>query len=213
MSVSRISSLLCLAAVLLAPAAMAAAFRTVVIDPGHGGHDSGGRWGKVYEKHIALDTSLRLEKHLRKMGYRTVMTRRDDRFLTLPQRVEFANRHREAIFVSVHYNYTWKQQVQGVETFYFNQDGWNLANHVQRSMIQRTRSEDRQARFARYYVIRNCNLPSILVEGGFVSNEEERKLMKSGGFREAIARGIAEGIDRYRKAEETTKGRPTGVRG
>jgi N-acetylmuramoyl-L-alanine amidase len=146
------------------------------------------------------------------MGYRTVMTRRDDRFLTLPQRVEFANRHRDAIFVSVHYNYTWKQNVQGVETFYFNHDGWDLANHVQRSMIQRTRAEDRQARFARYYVIRNCKLPSILVEGGFVSNEEERELMKSGGFREAIARGIAEGIDRYRKSGEFMKSNSSGPR-
>jgi N-acetylmuramoyl-L-alanine amidase len=210
---NRFRSILMLLVVgLFTPAAMAADFRTVVIDPGHGGHDSGGRWGRVYEKHIALDTALRLEKHLRKMGYRTVMTRRDDRFLSLPQRVAFANRHRDAIFVSVHYNYTWKQHVQGVETFYFNQAGWDLANHVQRSMIQRTRAEDRQARFARYYVIRNCNLPAILVEGGFVSNAEERELMKMGGFREAIARGIAEGIDRYRKSSESKSSKPAGTR-
>src|SRR5688572_12817511 len=88
-----------------------AGFRTVVIDPGHGGHDKGGQWGRVYEKHLALDTSMRLENHLKSMGYRTIVTRRSDYFISLPQRVAVANRQRDAVFVSVHYNYTWKQEV------------------------------------------------------------------------------------------------------
>jgi N-acetylmuramoyl-L-alanine amidase len=175
----------------------AADFRTVVIDAGHGGRDHGGQWGRVYEKHLALDTSVRLEKHLKRMGYRTVMTRRGDYFLTLPQRCQIANRYRNAIFVSVHFNYTWKQEVSGLETFYHNSEGQKLANQVQNRMIRYTRSIDRDEKFARYYVIRNTNMPSILVEGGFVSNEAERKRMKSGRFREALARAIADGIQRY----------------
>jgi N-acetylmuramoyl-L-alanine amidase len=67
-------------------------------------------------------------------------------------------------------------------------------------LVRKTRTVDRSAKFARYYVIRNCNLPAILVEGGFVSNEAERERMKSAQFRDAIARGIAEGILRYRRA-------------
>jgi len=175
----------------------AADFRTVVIDAGHGGHDLGGQWGRVYEKHLALDTATRLEKQLKSMGYRTVMTRRGDYFLTLPQRCQIANRYRDAIFVSVHFNYTWKQDVSGLETFYFNSEGQKIANHVQNRLIRYTRSVDRNEKFARFYVIRNTNMPSILVEGGFVSNQAERNRMKSARFREALARAIADGIQRY----------------
>ncbi len=181
------------------PLLFAASFRTVVIDAGHGGQDHGGHWGQVYEKHLALDTAVRLENYLKKLGYRTVMTRRSDYFLSLPQRVAIANRYKDAIFVSIHFNYTWKQHVSGLETFYYGSQGQALAQAVQRSLVSRTRTVDRQAKFARFYVLRNCKLPAILVEGGFVTNESERDLMKSGGYREAVARGIAEGIQRYRR--------------
>lgn len=180
--------------------AWAAGFRTVVIDAGHGGHDNGGKWGKVYEKHLALDTAVRLEKNLKRMGYHTVMTRRSDYFVSLPQRVAIGNRYKNAIFVSLHFNYTWKTDVCGLETFYYNSEGQKLAHFVQRSLVRQTRTVDRKAKFSRYYVIRNSTLPAILVEGGFVTNEAERERMKSGNFREAIARGVADGIDRYRRS-------------
>lgn len=179
--------------------AQAANFRTVVIDPGHGGHDKGGQWGRVYEKHLALDTSARLENHLKKMGFHTVMTRRSDYFISLPQRVAIGNRYKNSIFVSIHYNYTWKQHVSGLETFYHRRDSQRLAQFVQQGMLRRVRAVDRGAKFARYYVIRHSNNPSILVEGGFVSNTPERARMKSAWFRDSIARGIADGIQRYRR--------------
>ena len=183
----------------LGSAASAANFRTVVIDAGHGGHDNGGQWGRVYEKHLALDTAARLETKLKSLGYQTVMTRRSDYFISLPQRVSTANRYKNAIFVSIHYNYTWKQHVSGLETFYSNEESKRLAQLVQSSLIRRTRTVDRSAKYARFYVIRNTRLPSILVEGGFVSNAAERDRMKSGWFRESIAQGIADGIQRYRR--------------
>lgn len=177
----------------------AANFRTVVIDAGHGGHDNGGQWGKVYEKHLALDTAYRLESKLKSLGYKTVMTRRSDYFVTLPQRVKVGNSYNNAIFVSIHYNYTWKQEVSGLETFYSDTAGRQLAQLVQASLIRRTKTVDRSAKYARFYVIRNSRLPAILVEGGFVSNAAERDRMKSGWFREAIAQGIVDGIQRYRR--------------
>lgn len=177
----------------------AARFKTVIIDAGHGGHDRGGAWGKVYEKHLALDTAVRLENHLKRLGYNTVMTRRGDYYLTLPQRVEIANRYKNAIFVSVHFNYTWKEGVSGLETFYFSGESQGLASHVQKGMVRKTKTVDRDAKFARYYVIRNSRNPAILIEGGFVTNEEERERMKSATFRESIARGVAEGIERHRR--------------
>jgi N-acetylmuramoyl-L-alanine amidase len=180
--------------------ASAASFRTVVIDPGHGGHDNGGQWGKVYEKHLALDTATRLEANLKRMGYQTVMTRRSDYFVSLPQRVAIGNSYRNAIFVALHFNYTWKENVCGLETYYYSSEGQKLAQYVQQSLVRQTRTVDRNAKFARFYVIRNSTLPAILVEGGFVTNEQERERMKSGDFREAIARGVAEGIQRYRRS-------------
>ena len=191
---------LALAAVCLFTATTQAAnFRTVVIDAGHGGHDNGGQWGRVYEKHLALDTAYRLESKLKSLGYQTVMTRRSDYFISLPQRVGTANRYKNAIFVSIHYNYTWKQHVSGLETFYHGAESQALAQFVQRGIVSRTRTVDRSAKYARFYVIRNCKLPSILVEGGFVSNESERNRMKSAWFRESIAQGIVDGIQRYRR--------------
>jgi len=189
------------AALSLSTLATAAGFKTVIIDPGHGGHDKGGQWGRVYEKHLALDTSVRLEGHLKAMGFRTVLTRRSDYFISLPQRMNIANRYKGAIFVSVHYNYTWKQTVSGLETFYHSGQSKRLAQLVQQGMLRRVRAVDRGAKFARYYVIRNCSIPSILVECGFVSNTGERNRMKSAWYRDSIARGIAEGIQRASRGQ------------
>lgn len=191
--------LICCAACVMGTSAWAANFRTVVIDAGHGGHDNGGQWGRVYEKHLALDTAVRLEKHLKRMGYKTVMTRRSDYFLPLSKRVAIGNSHKNAIFVSIHYNHTWKKHVTGLETFYHSREGRRLAHFVQRSLVHRTRKMDRNAKFARYYVIRHSAHPAILVEGGFVTNEKDRERMKSGEYREALARAVAEGIHRYRR--------------
>lgn len=182
----------------LSPFAGAARFSTVVIDPGHGGHDKGGQWGQVYEKHLALDTATRLEGYLKQRGIRTVMTRRSDYFVTLPGRVAIADRFSNAIFVSVHYNYTWKPHVSGLETFYHNSNSAGLAQSVHNGMLKRVRANNRGVKFARYYVIRNPKIPAILVECGFVSNATERSRMKCAWYRDGIARGIAEGILSYR---------------
>jgi N-acetylmuramoyl-L-alanine amidase len=174
-------------------------FNTVVIDPGHGGHDKGCQWGRVYEKHLCLDTSIRLESNLRKKGYKTAVLRRSDYFISLPQRVSMASRYRNAIFVSVHYNFTWRQEASGLETFYHSAESRSLAQYVQSSMLRKTRSDNRGVKQARYYVIRNSKMPAILVECGFVSNTSERNKMRRAWYRQACADGIAEGIALYRQ--------------
>lgn len=177
----------------------AAHFKTVIIDPGHGGRDSGAVSGKVYEKHLALDTALRLEALLKKRGYRTVMTRRGDYYLPLWQRAKIANQHKNAIFVSIHFNHTWRKGANGIETFYYGNNARALAANVQGGMLRKTKAENRQAKHARYYVLKNSRNPAILVEGGFVSNKEDREKMMGAKYRDALARGIAEGIHNYRK--------------
>jgi N-acetylmuramoyl-L-alanine amidase len=193
-------SLLAIGFLAIGASVQAANFRTVVIDPGHGGHDKGGQWGQVYEKHLALDTATRLEAQLRKRGIDTVMTRRSDYFISLPQRVGIANSYRNAIFVAVHYNYTWKPDVNGLETYFCTPQSQLLAQCVHAKITRRVPTANRGVKFARYYVIRNTVIPAILVECGFVSNTREREQMKSAWFREALASGIADGIMSYRSA-------------
>ncbi len=179
------------------------AFRTVVIDPGHGGHDQGGHYGKVYEKHLALDTAMRLENYLKAAGYRTVMTRRSDSFISLSRRASLGNSYDNSIFVSVHYNYTWKRDVTGLETFYNNARSKVLANYIHSGMMRRAKTGNRGVKYARYYVIRRAKNPAVLVELGFVSNARERERMKKASWRDSLARGIAEGIAKYQSARRT----------
>ncbi len=185
---------------LVSPGASAKYFSRVVIDPGHGGHDRGGRTGKVYEKHLALDTALRLENYLVASGYRVTMTRKSDTFISLPRRAALGNRYRDAIFVSLHYNYTWKRSVSGLETFYYSSASRGLAEAIQKAMLRRVRASNRGVKYGRYYVLRASKNPAVLVECGFVSNSRERSEMKKGSYRDAVARGIAEGIAKYRRS-------------
>ena len=175
-------------------------FRYVIIDPGHGGHDRGGHSGRVYEKHLALDTALRLEYLLKQRGIRTKMTRRSDIFISLPGRVAMGNRYRNSIYVSIHFNHAWRREASGLETFYHGSEGKKLANHVQRGIASKLRTPNRGAKYARFYVIRNSKNPAILVEGGFVSNRRERERMKKAWFRQSLAEGIAEGIAKYKRS-------------
>jgi len=202
--ISRITRTLLLAITLLTallPGALQAkSFRYVIIDPGHGGHDLGGRSGLVYEKHLALDTALRLEHYLKSKGIRTKMTRRSDVFISLSGRASMGNRYSKSIFVSVHYNSTWKPDSLGLETYYYGGEGKKLATHVQSSIMSKIRTPNRGVKYARFYVIRHSKHPAILVECGFVSNSRERKRMKQAWFRQSLAEGIGEGILKYKRS-------------
>lgn len=179
---------------------MAGPFSTIVIDAGHGGKDVGGNYKKVYEKHLALDTAMRLEYMLKKKGYRTRMTRKSDVFLSLQKRASIGNRYRNSIFISIHYNYTYRKGAAGVETFYYSKRSKPLAQYVHSAVLSKTRAYDRKVKFARYYVIRNVRNPSILFEGGFLSNSRERRHCRKGYYRQRIAEGMVAGIDRYQAA-------------
>lgn len=180
--------------------AHAGSLRTIIIDPGHGGHDIGGHTGKVYEKWLTLDTSLRLERILKERGYRTVLTRRSDVFISLSQRAAIANKYSNAAFVSIHFNHAGRAGACGFETFYHNAGSKALASYVQHGMLSHLKATNRGVKYARFYVIRNNKIPSILVEGGFVSNRAECNRIKEAWFREGLAKGIADGISRYNSA-------------
>lgn len=189
-----------LSVIFLAGAGSLKAFDTVVLDPGHGGHDRGASIGYVFEKHLALDTARRVAELLQKDGIRVVMTRSDDTFVTLPGRAAIGNRYRNAIFVSVHYNDS-KSGGSGVESYYHFSGSYSLAAYIEAYLVQRTKLPNRGVKHASFHVIRNTTRnPAVLIECGFVSNSTERSRMMTGEFRARIAEGIAQGIVAYKKA-------------
>jgi N-acetylmuramoyl-L-alanine amidase len=93
----------------------------IVLDPGHGGHDSGAKGEGTTEADVVLDISLRLEKLFERAGdVDVVLTRRDDRYLTLQERTAIANRENADLFLSIHANASASRQVHGVETYFLN---------------------------------------------------------------------------------------------
>lgn len=181
---------------------------TIVIDPGHGGTDRGARAKPPYceEKKISLLTARLLKQYLDQLGYHVVMTRNSDAFVSLQDRVEIANQADCNIFVSVHFNSSRHPSAQGIEVF-FNDSGETtrttsskkLADAILSRVIRQTSANSRGVKRGNFYVIRETNMPSVLVEGGFISNDEERAFLKSREYQEKIARGIADGIDHYFK--------------
>jgi N-acetylmuramoyl-L-alanine amidase len=178
----------------------AQAFDTVVLDPGHGGHDRGCGIGYVFEKHLALDTARRVEELLRKSGLKVVMTRSRDVFIPLSERAAMGNRYGKAIFVSLHYNYS-RGGGGGVESYHHFSASYSLAAYIQAYMVQNTKLANRGVKKANFHVIRNTTRnPAVLIECGFVSNPTERARMLTGEFRARLAEGIARGIVAYRQA-------------
>src|SRR5450432_3097330 len=170
-------------------------FQTVIIDAGHGGHDRGGIDGQVIaEKEIALDTALRLEKLLQRSGFRTVMTRPNDEFVSLPGRVAMANAYENAVFVSVHYNSSRNLDARGFETYYFHGAGYPLAARIHRNLLASISTLDRGVRRRGFYVIRNTRIPAVLCECGFLTNMQEGNAALQRGYRQKVAEAIARAL-------------------
>ncbi len=192
---------------------------TVVIDPGHGGHDAGAVSSYAREKDCNLAVALKLKNKLEKRGFKVVMTRDSDYFLTLRQRVEIANQTPDSIFVSIHHN-SGGRSATGIETFTLaphgttspfartrrnedlsgnNQDSENiaLATAVHSRAIKSTKAIDRGIQRARFSVLCTIKRPAILFEGGFVTNAEEGSKISTDAYRDKLADCICEGIVNY----------------
>ena len=176
-----------------------AAFTTIIIDPGHGGHDLGASRSLIYEKHLNLDVARRLERTLKESGFRTVLTRKTDDFIPLSTRSARANKYRNAIFISIHFNWSWKSKVTGIETFYRSSSAHSLASYIQRQLVRQIGCTNRGVKTANFSVLRKTRHPAVLVEGGFVSNRGERSSMLDPRYRQVLADSIARGILEYRK--------------
>ena len=170
----------------------------VVIDPGHGGIDRGGIPGqRLAEKVFTLDTAKRVARILQaNAGIEVVMTRDDDRFVSLAERTNIANQYRgrDAVFVSIHYNAALREGAYGIETYYNNTRAYRLAALVHPRVVQAMDTISRGIRQRRYRVLRNNRLPAILVECGFLTNHVEGQRASDPNYRQRIARAIASGI-------------------
>jgi N-acetylmuramoyl-L-alanine amidase len=171
----------------------------VIIDPGHGGKDSGALGiGGIQEKHIILPIGIRVAQILQQNGVQAVMTRNSDYFVTLQGRVDMADRANADVFVSIHANSAGasRPDVSGLETYYYD-SGQGLARIVQNSILQSVNVRDRGIRKARFYVLRKSSMPSILVETGYLTGREDVTKLQSPQYQAQMADAIARGILQY----------------
>lgn len=171
----------------------------VVIDAGHGGTDYGAIRNGINEKDITLDISKRVQAGLEKKGYNVAMTRTDDTYVSLQDRVEFSEIFNPDIFVSIHVNSSNSESPTGLETHYYKDNSLTLAKHIHASMLNNINSKDRGLFKSKFYVINHTTAPAILVEIGFISNQNERAQLVTESRKNATAKAIIEGIDGYFK--------------
>ncbi|MEZ5326033.1 MAG: N-acetylmuramoyl-L-alanine amidase [Verrucomicrobiales bacterium] len=176
----------------------AAAFR-VVLDPGHGGRDNGTHWAGIREKDLNLDVAKRVERILRNKGVSTYLTRRSDYYLSLTTRATRANRYRDSIYISIHFNSAPARSATGIETFYASTTGQRLGYQIQNRLVSRLGTKNRGLKKRGFAVLRKTRGPAVLVECGFLSNSWERGRCKSPSYRQKVAQAIADGIVYYRR--------------
>jgi len=201
-------------------------FDTVVVDAGHGGHDAGARGVYGYEKDFALKMAQHLRTALMARGFKVVLTRSTDTFISLGGRVSIANQIPNSIFISLHLNSggstasgieTWALTPQNAAATISRGGGYNmsgttgnkqdsaniaLASAVQARVLSTVKVVDRGIKRAQWSVLTGIKKPGILFEGGFVTNSKECLLIASESYQKTVAAAIADAVSNYRKALE-----------
>ena len=195
---------------------------TIIIDPGHGGTDSGASsvLGYRYEKEFTLDWARRLGALLATNGWRVFLTRTSDRDLSVSNRIAFAEAHQAGVFVSLHFNSSAPNNQQaGLETYCltpagmpstltrgygddlgmafpnnaFDPQNLQLALQLHRALLQANGRHDRGVRRARFLgVLRGQHCPAVLVEGGYLSNPQEARRIADPAYRQKLAEAVAQ---------------------
>jgi N-acetylmuramoyl-L-alanine amidase len=198
--------------------------QTVVLDPGHGGHDKGAVSRYGYEKNFALDVARKLRPLLQAKGLRVIMTREGDYFVPLEVRAQIANAARDSIFVSIHFNATDRDpNATGFEIFSFTPRGapstsdnsvalsaldiqagstvdaqsMALSSCIYHSLLGHIPEFDRGIKRARFAVLRLTRVPAVLIEGGFLTERGESQLIAKSDWRAKLAQSISVGIQNY----------------
>ena len=198
-------------------------FALVILDPGHGGQDSGARAGSVLEKDLTLDVVQRVDRLLGAQGISTLLTRTGDSYVSLSERAQLINRASKAIVVSVHFDEGPRPDVSGIETYFAaqqntgvptiaswlpflqkianvqaNVESQSLAQFIQQQLVAKTQAINRGTKAEQFYVLANVRHPAVLVEGGFLTNKNEIGKLAVANYREQLAVAISDGILKYR---------------
>ena len=137
----------------------------------------------------------KLKRDLQKNGVHVRLTRSDDSFVSLEDRVKVSNETRPDAFVSVHINsLETNVNTTGIETYYQNDVSKDLAQLIHTALVKELGAPDRGVRRARFYVINHTARPSILAEVGFISNKEERDKLASAEYQAHIAEALSDGV-------------------
>jgi N-acetylmuramoyl-L-alanine amidase len=170
----------------------------VVIDPGHGGYDTGAQYGGFDEKDITLSISMKLKKELESRGVKVFITREEDSFLSLAERVDITNSVKPHVFVSVHANAMKSTRtIRGVETYYWTKGSQKLAYYIHKSILNDINIPDHFIRRAQFFVIKHTSVPAVLCELAFLSNHDDRKLLTSSAMQENYAKAVTDGILKF----------------
>jgi N-acetylmuramoyl-L-alanine amidase len=179
----------------------------IVLDAGHGGTDEGCKIKspRCEEKRLSLITTYLAKRYLERKGYKVILTRYRDNALPLNARVDKANRLNAEIFVSIHFNSCPTPKVSGIEIYYPAIEGnyrkreasRKLAVSILNATLTQMGALSRGVRKKDFVVIRDTNMPAVLVEGGFLTNAEERDKLRKKAYLDKLAKGIANGIDTF----------------
>ena len=169
----------------------------VVLDPGHGGNDPGAVVGEAQEKDINLAIALLVREQLEEQeGITILMTRDQDVYPSLTDRADFANQEQADLFVSIHANSLEDKSYAGIFTFYHpdKRSSRAFAQAIQDAVTAASGGLDRGVRSEDYAVLRETDMPAVLVETGFMTCPEELALLLDTDYQKLLARGIAQGI-------------------
>lgn len=185
--------------------------RVILIDPGHGGEDAGASANGVSEKDINLNVAKKLRDFAESKGDRAVMTREEDVSICegkfkkaedLRKRREMAKESGADIFVSIHMNKFPQEKYKGAQVFYSaeNEDSRRLGEAIQKALIENM--NDGNTRVAKksdgkVYILNNVEIPSVIVECGFLSNGEEAENLQKEEYQQKLAEAIYSGIEAY----------------
>ncbi|MCD8509538.1 MAG: N-acetylmuramoyl-L-alanine amidase [Bacillus sp. (in: Bacteria)] len=175
--------------------------RVIFIDPGHGGKDPGAVVNGVFESHLVMQIANKLKADLESSGATVIMSRSNDTFVALGDRVKLANGSNAHIFVSLHMNSFMLPTASGVEMFYDRTNSGagskKLAESLQREMVNRVGMRNRGVIERNLEVIRFTRMPAVLAELGFMTNPNDMEVLRNG--QDQIVDALAEGIYQYFK--------------
>jgi len=172
--------------------------KLIMIDPGHGGKDSGARGRKLLEKDVNLDVALRIAHQLAAQHCTAILTRDRDVFVGLFDRAKLARQLAVDAFVSIHCNAMPQPDTNwGTETYYCTPQSNMLAVILQQQLLQALGRKDNGVRHAQFVVIRENEIPSVLVELMYLNHHEEEQLLSKPEVRAAAAEAVVRGLRQY----------------